>query len=324
MKYILIFFLSLSFFYSFAQKKQNVYYFKNNGFEVQSKDSSDFVRVIEEPDSTSTYFNIKEYYKSGNRKMIGKLSSFFPSLKFEDRAITFYENGKRASIENFKDNVLIGSAYYYHFNGVIREERNYLEKDRNKLNSSIKYTVIQVVDSSGNKFLDNMGNGTSEIIDREGNKESGAYVNGFKNGVWKSYNAKLKENYEDNYEDGKLIFGKTIESNGNVINYDESEKLPQFVGGTNAFANFLIKNLKYPVKSRNNNIQGIVYISFTVENDGNLSDFKIVKSVDEELDTEALRVIKLSPKWTPAMKKGKPIRSLYSLPISFQLGYSGN
>ena len=324
MKYILIFFLSLSFFYSFAQKKQNVYYFKNNGFEVQSKDSSDFVRVIEEPDSTSTYFNIKEYYKSGNRKMIGKLSSFFPSLEFEDRAITFYENGKRASIENFKDNVLIGSAYYYHFNGVIREERNYLEKDRNKLNPLIKYTVIQVVDSSGNKFLDNMGNGTSEIIDREGNKESGAYVNGFKNGVWKSYNAKLKENYEDNYEDGKLIFGKTIESNGNVINYDESEKLPQFVGGTNAFGNFLIKNLKYPVKSRNNNIQGIVYISFAVENDGNLSDFKIVKSVDEELDTEALRVIKLSPKWIPAMKKGKPIRSLYSLPISFQLGYSGN
>ena len=319
MKYILLIFLSLIFFYSSAQKKQNVYYFKNNGFEVQSKDSSDFFRVIEEPDSTSTYFNIKEYYKSGNRKMIGKLSSFFPSLIFEDRAITFYENGKRASIENYKDNVLIGSAYYYYFNGVVREERNYLEKDKNQLTPSIKYSVIQVVDSSGNKFLDTLSNGVVDITDHYGNKESGAYVKGLKNGIWKSYNAKLKENYEDNYEDGKLIFGKTIESNGNVINYDESEKLPQFVGGTNAFAKLLLENLKYPDGARKNKIQGNVYLSFAVEINGNLSDFKIVKSVDEELDAEALRVIKLSPKWTPAMKKGKPVRSFYSIPISFQL-----
>lgn len=324
MKYILTIVWSLFFVYASAQKKQNVYYFNSNGLEVQLKDSADVLRIIEEPDSSSSFFNIMEYYKSGNRKMIGKLSSFFPNLKFEDSAITFYENGKRASIENYKDNVLVGSAYYYHYNGVIKEERNYFGKDKNQLNPSFKYKVMQVVDSSGNKFLDDMSNGVVDITDHDGNKESGAYINGLKNGIWKSYNAKLKENYEDNYENGKFIFGKTIESNGNVINYDESERLPQFVGGTNAFAKLLLENLKYPLSARNNKIQGKVYISFAVDVDGSLSDFKVVQSVDEELDTEALRVIKLSPKWIPAMKKGKPVKCFYSLPISFQLSYYGN
>ena len=60
----------LLFFVGNAQKKQNVYLIKNNGKEVKIRDSADFVRIIEEPDSGEVYFNLKEYYKDGKLKSV--------------------------------------------------------------------------------------------------------------------------------------------------------------------------------------------------------------------------------------------------------------
>jgi bla regulator protein blaR1 len=97
------------------------------------------------------------------------------------------------------------------------------------------------------------------------------------------------------------------------------EQLPQFPGGIQAFGKFLASNIRYPKDAREKGIQGRVIIAFVVEKDGSLSGYKIVRSVNPDIDAEALRVLEMSPKWSPGTQKGEAVRVQYSVPISFKL-----
>lgn len=98
--------------------------------------------------------------------------------------------------------------------------------------------------------------------------------------------------------------------------YSQALTPPEFPGGKKAFTSFLTKNLKWP-KTGDDESQGIVIISFFVEKDGRLTEIKVAKSLGAAYDEEALRVINLSPKWIPAMKNNKFIKSKYTVPIKF-------
>jgi TonB family protein len=95
--------------------------------------------------------------------------------------------------------------------------------------------------------------------------------------------------------------------------------MPEFPGGTEKLFEFLKENIHYPEIAEENGVQGRVVVTFVVEVDGSISETKVVKSVDTSLDEEAIRVVKLLPKWNPAMLNGKPVRSKYTVPITFRL-----
>lgn len=97
------------------------------------------------------------------------------------------------------------------------------------------------------------------------------------------------------------------------------EKLPEFPGGVEAFGKFLASHVRYPKDAREKGTQGRVIITFVVEKDGSLSGQKISRGVSPDIDAEALRVLAMSPKWSPGTQKGKAVRVQYSVPISFTL-----
>ena len=97
------------------------------------------------------------------------------------------------------------------------------------------------------------------------------------------------------------------------------EHLPEFPGGLEAFGQFLGKNVKYPKADREKGIKGRVIATFIVEADGALSNIRILKSVSESMDAEAVRVLNISPKWKPGIQNGRAVRVQYSVPISFTL-----
>lgn len=101
--------------------------------------------------------------------------------------------------------------------------------------------------------------------------------------------------------------------------YDKVEQLPQFPGGQSALISFLSRNVKYPKVCQENGIQGAVIMQFVINKDGNISDVSVYKGINPYLDTEATRVIKSMPKWTPGKQKGKPVNVKYTLPINFRL-----
>ena len=74
-------------------------------------------------------------------------------------------------------------------------------------------------------------------------------------------------------------------------------------------------------KAKKYYIEGTVLISFTINKSGDVVNVKVVKSVYPELDKEAVRVVSMSPKWTPALKDGEPVNVTYTYPVIFALGY---
>ena len=82
---------------------------------------------------------------------------------------------------------------------------------------------------------------------------------------------------------------------------------------------FLQNNVKYPKQAQEKGTQGRVIVQFVVEKNGTISETKVVKSVDALLDNEALRVVKMMPKWQPGKQNGEAVRVKYVLPVTFRL-----
>ena len=98
-----------------------------------------------------------------------------------------------------------------------------------------------------------------------------------------------------------------------------AEQMPEFPGGMKEMLKFLQENVKYPENAMKNNVQGRVIVQFVVEKDGTPTEFKVLRSVDPDLDAEALRVMKAMPKWKPGMQKGQVVRVKFTVPVSFKL-----
>ncbi|MFH7003653.1 M56 family metallopeptidase [Flavobacterium bizetiae] len=96
------------------------------------------------------------------------------------------------------------------------------------------------------------------------------------------------------------------------------EKLPEFPGGLTEFYKFIGKKFKMPAEAQKNKFEGKAYMQFIIEKDGSLSDIKTLQDPGYGIGDEATRVLKLSPKWTAATQEGKPVRVMYSLPITIQ------
>ena len=98
-----------------------------------------------------------------------------------------------------------------------------------------------------------------------------------------------------------------------------TEQMPEYPGGMKELFKFLQDNLKYPENAMKNNVQGRVIVQFVVEKDGTPTEFKVARSVDPDLDAEALRVMKTMSKWKPGMQRGEVVRVKYTVPVSFKL-----
>ena len=110
-----------------------------------------------------------------------------------------------------------------------------------------------------------------------------------------------------------------VDEDDNPLNFRIVEQLPEFPGGMSAYVKWLTKNLKYPLAAQKQKIEGRVVVSFVINRDGSLTDIKVSKSANPILDSEALRVAKMMPKWKPGLNNNKPCRTLFAVPIDFKL-----
>jgi TonB family protein len=105
--------------------------------------------------------------------------------------------------------------------------------------------------------------------------------------------------------------------------FNTVEKQPQFPGGLVKFGEFLQSNIHYPAAMRQANVQGKAIVQFIVEEDGSLSNIQVLSSPGYGSGEEAARVLDISPKWTPGYQNSKPVRVMYTVPVSFTLS-NGN
>ena len=127
-------------------------------------------------------------------------------------------------------------------------------------------------------------------------------------------------------EDGETTEGFVV-PNTNMSVEDEQrsdvymfvDQMPEFPGGEAKLMEFISKNIHYPQAAREKGIQGRVFIGFIIEKDGSVSNVRNLRSVDSELDAEAMRVIESMPRWKPGMLNGDTVRVSYQIPIVFKL-----
>ena len=97
------------------------------------------------------------------------------------------------------------------------------------------------------------------------------------------------------------------------------EQMPQFPGGEAALMKYLQSHINYPPMAAENNVQGKVIVQFVVDKTGKVGEVKVVRSVDKDLDREAVRVCKSLPKFTPGRQNGQAVSVWYTLPVTFKL-----
>lgn len=173
----------------------------------------------------------------------------------------------------------------------------------------------------------------------------GTLINGQKNGKWTTYfdtgSIESEGHYKNNKRTGKWIWyhdngvlcskekyknnklkirkSKFWDKKGNPSNVSEIITDPKYPGGMNAFRRMVADNLKYPREAQLKGISGKVFVQFAINKKGELVDAKIIKGVDPYLDNEALRVVKLSGKWTPGTMHGKKLKVKFTFPVIFSL-----
>ena len=104
------------------------------------------------------------------------------------------------------------------------------------------------------------------------------------------------------------------------VPFAKLETKPRFQDGdANMFAHWVNQNLRYPEEAREKKLQGRVTLQFTIEEDGSLTNVKVLRGVDPILDKEAVKVVSQSPKWTPGYVGEKPVRVVFNFPVVFQI-----
>lgn len=139
------------------------------------------------------------------------------------------------------------------------------------------------------------------------------YSKGKLEGISKMFYENGANKRTENYKKGEFIDGKCFDENGIEKAFFPYYLHPEYPGGKKEFYNYLADTFKAP-----NNIKGQVIISFFVETDGTLNDFKIIKSINKEIDLAVIKVLVNALRWKPGQIDGLVTRAKYTLPLTFQ------
>lgn len=303
---------------------QNVFFLKDNGLLVTSKDSADFIRVISEAEKGSDLYNVVDYYLSGKRKALGQSTSPFGAF-FQGAKLSFFESGRRKATENYKDGLLSGESDEYFPNGKLYLHKKHIITETSQSGSKwprkkSEFIITDGYDSTGVQQITD-GNGRLKVYNNAFTTvaEEGPVKNGKRDGEWAGSDEVNKATFKETYSNGELIAGSATFNGINSTYTKQRFTNPEFRDGEMGLGRFLGQTVRYPAEARAKSQTGTVILGFTITKNGEVADITVILSAGKILDDEGIHSIKMSPKWKPATKYGQPVSSKYNLPITFEL-----
>jgi TonB family protein len=295
-----------------------------------------FVRQENDPIGSSNRPTITIGYKNGSKLWDGEVLMLSESGSLINQS--FYKNGMPTGAgtqyssnglvaektEEFEEGFTITSWYD---NGQIREIR--LKKKVKPTEKPIPPSVIAYWNPTGQQLVKD-GNGRAVynttiksgayIAQKITLIEQGVYESGFKQGLWSGRQVDGSYFYEETYEKGLCIGGKAKSVGNDTVRYTVPEQPAEFKGGMQALGQFLSNTLRYPPDAQRSRVQGRVFVTFTIDKDGSVTDVQTLNKLGYGTDEEAVWVVKKSSgRWKPGMYRGEAIRIKYNLPINFTL-----
>lgn len=285
------------------------------------------------------------YYRIGEKVVLmndtGDLMLGRRDTVFVDTVFTFYShNSQMRSKEFFVDGALVGSYEFYYPNGKLKEGGTYAKgiKDgtiaywyeNGQRYKRIQYTDYVLMESGmvrsflihdywdkeNNQIVKNGDGVCSCYLENDSIREEGNVVKGLRDGNWSVFSKDVLL-YQELYDVGIFKSGKSFHE-GKEISYTEVERQAEFKGGVSRMMEFLAMNIKYPKEAKISRTQGRVFVKFIIDKKGNIRDCSVLSSPHESFSREALRVVRLMPKWKPGTQRGVPVNSQFVLPIVFR------
>lgn len=235
--------------------------------------------------------SVRDYYGSGAVQMKGSYTN-----GRKDGVFLYYsDRNTYESVGQYNKEMAVGKWEAFHYNGELKSEE-YYEPD---------YFMKNMWDSLGNPLVQN-GEGDVKLFYNNGAlAEQGEYHNGRKEGMWLGYHANGQPYFEEFFNNGRLVQGRSSTLEGQRFIYDESSLFPMPEAGYPHLGNYL----KEKVTAFNSAQHGVVKIWFRVTLNRKLTDFQVDKSLTPELDIKAIEFIKNGPVWLPARDHGHYLRS---------------
>lgn len=283
--------------------------------KVHSLDSADFFKIILPPDPGESLYNVKEFYANGHPKLIGKSDAYLTKpadgvVILQGPCISFYPDGKRKYIANFYNGYLDGVCTEYYPTGEVYYHMKY--------NYRAKPYYIDCYDKNGNLIAkDGNGSWVDYAFDSPDYFVKGNIKNGNPEGDWKGQISKpeaIKFTYT--FKKGNFVAGHGYGTDGKVYTFTHTSEAPGYKDGPLVFSGYIQRNIVLPRDSAGKKLKDVIWVTFMVERDGRLDDFKVLGNPNLALAEAAIDVLKKSPPWKPRRFFGVPVPSKITFPIN--------
>ncbi|QHS54947.1 hypothetical protein GWR56_05100 [Mucilaginibacter sp. 14171R-50] len=318
--------LVLLFVSSKAQSRDTLFYsFRDNGLYetlVSSLDSADFIRIIPPFRLADDLVEVKEIYKNGKLKLTGTGLTSTANLKWgtinlNGYCIRYFQNGKRRSITNYNNGQKQGLEYYYYPDGSPHQIVSY------KLIPSTMLTMatLQSFFTKDGKEICTGGEGMAYEYDENFRILRQGHVHiGLMNGEWHGYiTGTDSAKYTMVYKNNTYVSGTGYDTLGKAHPFTEISQYAVPVEGRFKFVERFRKLVKQNYKQAGvGKMLDSSMISFTIREDGSLSDLEPLNAISADVLTTMKEVLAKCPKWKPATFYGIPLRATVGLSLHIQ------
>jgi len=315
----ILFFLITSLIYSQNFNIGDTIFYKKR--VLTDKQNADYYAVIDQKKIIKgKVINLVSGYKYVKDSAKFLLKSKYSLKEFETHRpegiqTNFHQNGKKSSEGLLLKTKPIGKWTYWYKNGTIREERLYYE---NKL-STKKYKSYDIINFWNRKGEQTVKKGDGFFsYQKDSTLRKGYYKEGKKTGKWTGFNNDRKY-FEETYKKGKLTSGISWDKEGKEYNYKKHRINPKYEDGIQGIKKHILKYYRIPESAKRDKIDGRMIVTFKIMKDGSIDKIRVLKSLSDDYDKEAIRIVKSMKKWTPGKIRGQKVNVSYTLPITYNL-----
>lgn len=309
------FFALLVFCNAFAQDNNDKRIYFDSLWRETEDANYTYSRLIKDYHLEKEIYEVTDFYGADLVQMTGTFKDRDAQIKIGEFT-WYYRNGNKQYVRHYEFGEKPGTsretglyAQWYE-SGKKRAEGMYV----NTAETAPRLRIDAFWDTDGAQKVAN-GNGEYVELDRSF-EQIGMLKSGFKDGVWKGYG--IGENkaftFIDQYKDGQFISGDMTDDKGVTHHYDQIVVQPKPKKGINDFYAHVGKNFKFPKKT--DGISGKMLLQFEIDKNGEAVNIRMLKSLHEALDKEAMRLVKVYPDWEPGKYRGMNMKASYVLPIS--------
>lgn len=231
----------------------------------------------------------------------------------------YYENGNQKSNGRYLKGKKVGLWKTWHDNGKIQDS-GYYNENGIPFGTLIGWNYSGSVSDS--MILDNQGNGTkTAFYDNAAIRYKGPVVQGKQQGTWTYYRQNSTKSQEVNFDNDSAINFTCYTEDGTLQTKEcYFERESEFPGGEQGWRNYLVRAMErnLPKEYFQGQFYGTVDVQFIIDKDGKVSDVLVRNSTEPRLNDAALKIIRFSPKWIPAIQYNQKVKSYKIQPLVFQ------